>query len=153
DHIFHQHYGRENVVRNNIFAFAPQIAVLSVGDPDFQSVSFYRNIFISDGRPMYAPGYHCALDARPFDSDVNLFWDLQGPPRFQNRRSDPESDWLDIDAVRAYGLERNSVVADPKVKDLAGRDFALAEDSPAAQIGFRPIDLSDVGPRPKEKRD
>jgi|GEM_PF-6134818 len=27
-------------------------------------------------------------------------------------------------------------------------DWTLAEESPALQLGFRPIDLSDVGPRP-----
>jgi hypothetical protein len=38
------------------------------------------------------------------------------------------------------------VFADPGCADLANRDFTLAADSPALKLGFRPIDVSDVGP-------
>jgi hypothetical protein len=39
------------------------------------------------------------------------------------------------------------LVADPRFKDYAGRDFTLLPDSPALALGFKPIDMSDVGPR------
>jgi len=77
--IFHQHYGRENLVRNNIFAFG--------------------------------------------------------------------EDW------QALGHDRHSLIADPLCKNAAARDFRLEKKSPAFAIGFEPIDLSDVGPRPPKRRD
>jgi hypothetical protein len=46
----------------------------------------------------------------------------------------------------------HSVIAGPCFKDMAARDFTLRPESPAFAPGFRPIDLSDVGPRPKERR-
>ena len=54
---------------------------------------------------------------------------------------------LSADDFKARGLENDSVVADPGFKDPEKRDFTLKEDSPAWEIGFQPIDVSDVGPR------
>ena len=42
-------------------------------------------------------------------------------------------------------FDRNSVVADPRFKDLAGRDFSIPKNSPAHKIGFKPIDMSGLG--------
>jgi hypothetical protein len=53
---------------------------------------------------------------------------------------------------QALGYDQHSVVADPLCADMKKRDFTLAKDSPAFKLGFKPIDLSDVGPRPKDKR-
>jgi hypothetical protein len=47
-----------------------------------------------------------------------------------------------LDQWRARGLDQHSVVADP-----AHGDFSLPPDSPALKLGFRPIDLRQVGPR------
>jgi hypothetical protein len=44
------------------------------------------------------------------------------------------------------------VVTDPAFADLEGRDLSLTEASPAFDLGFEPIDLSDVGPRPPGER-
>jgi len=45
------------------------------------------------------------------------------------------------------------LIADPRCRDPLHGDFTLAPDSPALPLGFEPIDLSDVGPRPAGKRD
>jgi hypothetical protein len=54
-----------------------------------------------------------------------------------------------IEAQRAFGIEQHSVEADPKFANPAEDDFSLAPDSPALKLGFRPIDISTVGPRRK----
>ncbi len=54
-----------------------------------------------------------------------------------------------IDAQRAFGIEQHSIEADPKFRDPAKDDFSLPPDSPALKLGFKPIDLSTVGPRRK----
>ena len=48
---------------------------------------------------------------------------------------------------RAAGQELGSAVADPRFADPAHFDFTLSKDSPALPLGFRPINVSDVGPR------
>jgi hypothetical protein len=54
---------------------------------------------------------------------------------------------------QALGLDRHSVTADPGFVDAERRDLRLRPDSPALLLGFEPIDLSGVGPRPKGRRD
>jgi hypothetical protein len=38
-------------------------------------------------------------------------------------------------------------VKNPRFKDAKNYDFTLRADSPAFALGFKPIDVSDVGPR------
>ena len=45
---------------------------------------------------------------------------------------------------KGKGLDQHSVIADPKFADAAKGDLALAADSPARKLGFKPIDLSGV---------
>ncbi len=52
---------------------------------------------------------------------------------------------------KAMGYEAHSVVADPLFVDYANKDFRLKSDSPALKLGFKPIDMSTVGPRPKDR--
>ena len=68
--VFHQHYGRENIVRNNIFAFgAESVTRHARADPDHNAFSFERNIFITDGLPIFAGGYACMLADKNLRSD------------------------------------------------------------------------------------
>jgi parallel beta-helix repeat protein len=43
------------------------------------------------------------------------------------------------------GNDTHSLTGDPLIIDLEREDFSLAEDSPACQIGFHPIDTSCIG--------
>ncbi len=156
---FHQHYGRENIVRNNIWAYGGegQARTSRVG-PDKQ-FTFQRNILVSNGTPVFIGGYPGILDQRNFYSDVNLLWDASGEVQVAaNVRTDAEARQLldrvfSLEEWQAMGFDRHSMVADPCFADLEARDFTLAEDSPAWALGFEPIDLSDVGPRPKDRRE
>ena len=51
------------------------------------------------------------------------------------------------------GKDVDGLIADPLFVDAEHYDFHLKPDSPALKIGFRPIDMSHVGPRPKGGRD
>ena len=45
------------------------------------------------------------------------------------------------------GFYKNAVIADPLFASPFNFDFTLPENSPAWDIGFKPLDISDVGPR------
>jgi hypothetical protein len=164
-HVFHQHYGNENTVRNNVFAFGGEGVVALSRGPAHNggrgalAFTLERNVLVGDGRPILATdlageGAHAA--SRPFLSDLNVLWDVSGaPPALGDGRGAGQGGLrkaYDLAAWRVLGLDRHSVVADPRFVDLAGRDLRLRPDSPALALGFRPIDLSNVGPRPRGER-
>jgi hypothetical protein len=148
--IFHQHYGRENIVRNNIFAFGGE-SLTAHGRADLQhkAFSFERNVMITDERPIFKGGYGARLKDRNLRSDLNLLWDVGGEPL---SFTDGE-ETVDLEGWRELGHDRHSPVADPLCTDPENDDFTLAEDSPAIlEIGFEPVDLSDVGVREEHER-
>ena len=51
-------------------------------------------------------------------------------------------DWLNL------GFDRHSIIADPRFVDPARDNYNIQPDSPALKLGFKPIDLSDIGIRP-----
>jgi len=158
--IFSQHFGRENIVRNNIFAFgADGIVGLGRAQPH-NNLSVERNILVTDNQPIYIGGYQHPLEQPNFRTDLNLLWDVSGrTPKGGRNGVSGESGRqtnqreFSFVALQKLGYDRHSLVADPRFKDLKGLDFMLQEDSPAFALGFRPIDTSDVGPRPKGKRE
>ncbi len=48
---------------------------------------------------------------------------------------------------RKLGFDAHSVVADPLFVDPAQDNYTLRPESPAFKLGFKPIDVSQVGPR------
>jgi hypothetical protein len=150
---FHQNYGRENIVRSNIFAFS-EIggAILNRGAEDHNAISFEGNIFLTDGRPMFNSSSSAPFALRPFRSDLNIFYDISGAdPVFRSGRG-PTAQLLTLAEYRAFGNDRHSLTADPGCRPP---DFVLPADSPAFQVGFAPIDPTQAGCRqtaPGERR-
>jgi len=165
---FHQHYGRENLVVNNVFAFGKDsVCALSAGrsrntgyahpGSNFsRSVLFLRNIFLTDGAPVHTGGYGNKVEDGNVESDLNIVWDVSGrEPVSGNPASGhgaPLEKGYKWEQWQELGYDLNSIVADPKFKDPANGDFQLPPDSPAEVVGFRRIDVSKAGPRPKGLR-
>ncbi len=145
---FVQHYGRENIIRNNIFAFGREAqARLSRGE-SHNAFTFQRNILLTDGVPFYTGGRRWKVEDKVIETDLNLFWDVSGTPLLCGSAPHglPQADY-DMAGWQALGYDLHSLIADPKCRDLSKFDFTLESDSPAWALGFEPIDVSDVGPR------
>jgi hypothetical protein len=138
---FHQHYGRENVIRNNVFAFGGESMLLYSRAEPHTGFAFTHNLVISDGVPMWQGDY--APTAHRINCDDNLYWDVSGTPVLDQHGDQS----LDMTAWQAFGHDCHSHVADPKCANLAARDFTPSPDSPLLSLGFIPIDLSLTGPR------
>jgi len=131
---FHQHYGRENRVRNNIFAYARDHQIQLTRPEPHLRLTFERNIVIGKGAQWVAGG----IDAN-LRFDHNLYWREDGDElRFGN---DAFAAW------QAKGQDTHSRVADPRFVNPQAGDFRLAPDSPAHALGFQPFDLTGVGAR------
>ena len=135
DGAFHQHYGRENIVRNNILALSATYGQIRRSrQEDHVSFIVERNILYSDDAPMLGGGW----SNDNFTLQSNCYWDATGkPPVFPGNRTFAE--W------QAAGHDAGSIVADPKFVAPAKFDFRLQPDSPALKLGFKPIDPSNIG--------
>ncbi len=125
------HYGRNLLVQNNIFAFGWS-GQIHLGRRDKESsLKLERNIVYFD---------HGRLFQRESDleSDYNVYWLTDDEPLL----FPGDLTW---EAWQATGHDTHSVVADPLFEDAAARDFRLRPESPALKLGFRPLDLSEVG--------
>lgn len=133
---FHQHYGRENVVRNNIFAFGGEAGVMRTRAEEHVSFVFERNIVVSDNGNLVSGG-NFRRDSALF---INNVYHVIGS-------ATPQFAGMDFDAWKAQGSDYLSVLADPLFIDVAHDKYTLRADSPAFALGFLPFDVSTVGPR------
>ena len=134
---FHQHYGRDNMVRNNIFAFGGTAQIQRTRPETHNSFFFRHNLLVFDQEGEVLAGNWSGGKA---DIDFNLYCHLGGKPLTFDKRSFKQ--W------QRAGYDRHSRIADPGFVDPVNADFRLKPNSPAASIGFRPFDLSTAGPRP-----
>jgi parallel beta-helix repeat protein len=132
---FHQHYGRDNIIRNNIFALGKEMQVTRSREEEHHSFTFERNIVYWNQGDLLASFWKNGN----FALDHNVYYDASGRPF--------TFDGLSLEQWRERGFDAHSLIADPKFADPAKGDFALADDSPAFALGFQRIDLSAVGPR------
>lgn len=153
DSVYHHHYGANNIVRNNIFAFGRLGGVKATRAEDHTSFTFERNIVINN----FGPIYGCTPDSeRSWIDDSNLLWDytlqedlvsMTVPFEHLTAQEIDRFKEENRDAMIASGFYKKAVFADPLFADPLNYDFSLAENSPAFDIGFKPIEISDVGPR------
>lgn len=153
---YHMHYGRDCIVRNNIFGGGRLDQVARTRPEKHISFMFYNNIvFWTEG----------ALFSGKWDDkeDYELFTPPIGIPAIRRRTT--ECDWnlyfspntrrkdarfgpgLTLDEWRRRGEDVHSVWANPKFANPEAGDFSLAPDSPAFKLGFKPIDVSAAGPK------
>jgi hypothetical protein len=134
---FHQHYGRDNRVRNNIFVDARDFQIQRTRNEAHLSFTFERNI-VCWQRGHLLEGNFDGLTNFVFAS--NLYWPAQGGEVKFWKWTFPE--W------QRRGFDKDSLIADPKFTDLAQGDYTLRPDSPALPLGFQPFDLRGAGVRP-----
>jgi len=125
---FHQHYGKENMVRNNIFAFARDHQLQRSRAEPHRSFTFEHNIVYWKTGPLLGSVWN---DDK-FTIDHNLYWRQTGGEPIDQK-------WRD------RGHDVHSIIADPMFENPEKGDFRLKAGSPASQIEFKPIDMSGVG--------
>jgi hypothetical protein len=136
---FHQHYGKDNVVRNNVFVLGRDAQLQRTRAEDHLSFTFEHNlVYYRTGKLLEGKWGDDGVSL-----DSNLYWRAGGEVRFGD---------LTWEQWRARGHDKNSLIADPLFTDPEKGDFRLKADSPAAKVGFRAPDLSGVGPRPVDRR-
>lgn len=128
---FHQHYGRENKIVNNILALAYTNQLQCTRKEEHQSFVFQRNIVLLEDEALFRGAWESA----DIDADRNLYWSLSGKQDFCGK---------DFKAWRK-SKEPHSVWADPQFKRPEANDFTFKSKAAARSIGFQPFDYSKAG--------
>jgi len=132
---FHQHYGKENIIRNNIFALAREGQIIRSRAEDHLSFTFERNIVYWKEGPLLGSNW----SGNNYRLDYNLYWNASGQPiTFAG---------MTLEEWQQKGQDLHSIIADPLFEDPDRGDFRLKPGSPAEKIGFQPIDYDRAGRR------
>ncbi|MCH5375727.1 MAG: right-handed parallel beta-helix repeat-containing protein, partial [Planctomycetes bacterium] len=127
-----QHYGRDNIVRNNILALGGKGQLQRCREDKPCHYIAEGNIVYGDIEQMLGGVWKSG----DWVLRRNLYWSTSGEPRFTD---------MDFATWQAKGNDAGSIVADPLFVDAANDDFRLRPDSPALKLGFQPIDPGKIG--------
>jgi len=132
---FHQHYGEANMIRNNVFALGDTAQIRRSREEDHLSFTFTHNIvFWKDGKLTDGTWKN-----NHFRFDKNLYYNVGGGSVEFAQGS--FEDW------QKKGQDIDSLIANPLFVNPERGDFSVEAGSPALKLGFKPIDVSTVGPR------
>jgi len=155
---YFMHYGKLDVIQNNIFAFGDEYQIGRGRVEAHNSFFFRRNIvyyrtgklFIGDHvfakekqDMIWLRGKNRKLKHMNFVFENNVYYNAARRPMTCDHRSFAE--W------KKLGHDRGTIVADPLFRNPDKFDFRLKKGSPAFKVGFEPFELTDVGCR-KGKR-
>lgn len=132
---FHQHYGKDNIIRNNIFAnqFLGQLeATLKEKHLSF---SFTNNIiYFNRGKLIGKPGW----DIININSDHNLYWDTRTKDiKFLK--------YTFLEWKKKTGKDAKSIIADPMFVNPEKFDFHFKNTNNIKKIGFVPFQYIEAG--------
>jgi len=132
---FHQHYGRDNIVRNNIFALNHEHELMRTRAEAFNAFTMENNIVYFDEGTLLGGNWG---DGK-FTTRHNFYFDTRG--------GDMNFAGKSFDEWQAMGQDDGSMVGDPLFVNAENYDFRLRAESPASKAGFQQIDMSTAGPR------
>ena len=132
---FFQNYGTNNVVRNNVFAFVKQRGQIARGSRDVEGLhlTVERNIIYNDNE--------LVVGSRVTRSNAHFDRNLYHVPA----AVEPSFTGLTWTQWQATGQDAGSVFADPQFVDVDADDYRLKPGSPAFELGFQPVDYTNVG--------
>ncbi len=129
----HQHYGADNLVINNIFAFAHTMQIRRTLAENHLSFKFEHNIVYFNQGVLLGGNW----TGNDFKMDYNLYWNSSRMPiTFSG---------LTLAQWQARGQDQHSLIAQPDFVNANAYDFRLRTGSPAVALGFKAIPISGWG--------
>ena len=136
---FHQHYGKENIIRNNVFAFGRDAQLQRTRPEDHASFTFERNIvYFNNGKLLEGDWSN-----GKFNQDNNIYFDTRTNGPGLNFPGGWEN-WPKA------GRDIHSAIADPLFVSTNLANVSFNAGSKAFDVGFKPFHLNMVGPLQSE---
>ena len=131
---FHQHYGKNNSIRNNIFAYAQKVQMKCTRIEEHKSFDFKNNIILFDKGTVMERN----CDKLNMEMDYNIYWNTSG--------GNYDFEGLSFQKWKEKtGHDSHSIIADPYFKDPESYDFTLQKKQNTRRIKFKPFDYSRAG--------
>ena len=130
---FHQHYGKENIIRNNIFAANIKGQLQATRVEPHLSFTFTNNIIWYNSGDLTVNNW----PKINISTDYNCYWDTRSQDIMFGKTTFRE--W------QKSGKDAHSIIADPRFVNPAAFDFTLKKSSTLKKIGFVPFDYSKAG--------
>lgn len=143
---FHQHYGENNIIRNNIIAFNKKYQAQFTRVEKHHSLDFTNNILLNDkGYFLQGP-----WQAGNITIDSNCYWNIHGADsRFiqasGSSASKGKNDLTFSEWQQVSGKDQHSIMQDPGFINAKENDFRLQSDSVVKKIGFKSFDINAAG--------
>lgn len=136
---FHQHFGADNMVLNNIFAWGITAEVRYSYFEKHLEYTFEHNIVYGGIRRQG----DCVWGQGMSNDDWNCYWVTDGSrPTFGNYKQYTDKT---LEQLQSNGHDQHSIVADPLFVDPVHGDFRFRSLKVARRIGFKPWDYSEAG--------
>ena len=131
DGAFHQHYGKNNTVENNIFAFGNNCQMQTSRAEAHNSFTFRRNIILQE-RGETAKGQWFTAN---MEINKNLYWSYGDSLIFCGRGA---TEWSEK-------REKGATFKDPLMNNPQAGDFTFKSKKTIKKIGFKPFDYNKAG--------
>lgn len=135
---YHQHYGKENIIRNNIFALIQKSAIQVSRVEKHLSYTFTNNIIYQENGEIISDVWGGDNGTKiNVNYDYNCYWKVGDPsPEFYGLSF---AEWQKLDR------DKNSIIANPQFVNPDKYDFRFRDTSNAQNINFNPFDYSKAG--------
>jgi len=130
---FHQHYGKENIIRNNIFANNMKAQLQATRVEEHLSFTFSNNIIWFNMGDLLSNNWNKIQ----IQSDKNCYWDARTKDIRFSKQSFAE--W------QKSGKDVHSIIADPEFVNPSAFDFRIKNKTACRKIGFKEFDYSQAG--------
>ena len=130
---FHQHYGKENFIRNNIFVNNMKAQLQATRVEEHLSFTFTNNIVWFSSGDLLSSNW----DKINIHSDKNCYWDTR--TKYIGFKKQSFAEW------QKSGKDVHSIVADPKFANPADNDFRIKNKTVLRKTGFKEFDYSKAG--------
>ncbi|MCR4574419.1 MAG: right-handed parallel beta-helix repeat-containing protein, partial [Lentisphaeria bacterium] len=130
---FHQHYGRDNIIRNNILAFSLNGQIQRSRIEDHRSFAFTNNIVYWDNK---SPLFSRKTTDEHVEVHHNMYWNTADAVTFNG---------LSFEDWKKTSHGEGDVIEDPLFVDPEHGDFHFKPGSPYEKIGFKPFDYTKAG--------
>ncbi len=147
-HSFHQHYGKDNLLRNNIFALSDEGQIRCSRNEEHNEFHLEGNIILVDDSPAYADLDETTSRDTKFTDNNNIYWDLaNGKYVVSTVYAEKAFETVMYDSLaKLMGYHQNAVYENPQFRDPKNGDFTIADGNEAIEkIGFKPWNYNNAG--------